>query len=202
MTRALSNDLATAIQQPVVQPVFLVDIEYGASPSHLFLSTLTRNISWAATTWLGNGLLRAAEGITEVNEVAARQASIILDGYNEALTAAILGGIRHKNKGHIYFGAFDSVGDLIINPVIVFTGTFDNSEFRDSVAGGQIALHYESDLIGLDRVNEFRYTDQSQQALFPGDRGFQYASTVPDWSGFWGKAPRVKRVRRRRTGRN
>jgi len=201
MSRGISAGLLSALQATVLRPIFFVELEFTSST--LYLCTQSLNVSWNSQTWLGNGFIKEPLGdYQESNDGRAIGCRIVLDAYDAALTALLLTGLTQSKRGTVYFGALDSSGAVITDPERVFSGFFDSVEFNENGLSSEAVLRYEKEVLEFKRINEFRYTDQSQQALFSGDRGFEYASSVQDWSGFWGKAARPKKTRRRRVGRN
>jgi hypothetical protein len=75
---------------------------------------------------------------------------------------------------------------LIADPVLAASGRLDVPNLEDSEDTCSITITYEGRLIGLLQAREWRYTDESQQVLFPGDRGFEYVTTIQDKDIQWG----------------
>ena len=51
-----------------------------------------------------------------------------------------------------------------------------------------ITVSVESKLIDLERARTLRYTDESQKARFPNDKGFQYVNDLQDKKFNWGRS--------------
>ncbi len=200
MSRDITAGMLTAISQQVIRSCLFVKLEFIGTT--LYLSSLTTNINWDSQTWLGNGLLMGVDGIEEVLDLKAVGWTVRLEGSNATLVSLALGSTNQSKKGYFYFGILDSTETLVLDPELLQVGNFDTAVIEDSGDRSSIVLHYESELIQRSRSKELRYTDFSQQAIFPGDRGFQYAPQAEDWSGFWGKAARPRHRRKRKVGRN
>lgn len=195
--RSLSAGVRTAIAASVIRPAYLVSLEFGVT-TVLYLSDRARSISWNSKTWQGNGWLRPIRTFQETSEVRATGCEITLTGDVTEIVALCLNDARLSNKGTVYLGFLDANEDLIADPYLVFRGTLDVPTIVNNGGELTITLSYESELRGLDRQNEFRYTDQSQQAIYPGDKGFEYVPLMEKWDGFWGKPERPKWLRRKR----
>ena len=58
----------------------------------------------------------------------------------------------------------------------------------DSATESMVTITYEDQDVDMNRPREWRYTDESQKALFPGDRAFEYVTTIHDREIKWGRA--------------
>lgn len=196
MARSMSSDMQNALFAQVVRPCLLAKIE--TTGSTIYLCTLDRSISFDGQTWLGNGWLRPFGGVDEGTDLSPQGCALMLGGIDATAISAILGTLTRSKLGTLYLGLLDSSHALISSPFIIFQGTFSHAEIVEDGDTANASLVYESQLVRSKEANQFRYTDQSQQALFPGDLGFQFASKVADWSGFWGKAGRPRIIRRKK----
>ena len=60
-------------------------------------------------------------------------------------------------------------------------------EITDDAETCRITISYESRLIDLNTARSWRYTHESQQALHPGDLGFEYVAAIQDREVTWGR---------------
>jgi hypothetical protein len=159
------------------------------------------DISWNGQTWLGNGWLGFPSGAEETEEIQASGLQIFLSGVPQAILSLVLQEIKQGASGKLYLGFLNNSGAVISDPYLLFDGLADTGVINESVESANISINYESKLIDFERSREFRYTHESQRFWFPTDRGFEYVSSLQDWTGFWGQQPRKpekKRKRRRR----
>jgi len=196
--RNLSVGMQTAITQATLRPVFFVSIEFGNS-TVLYLNDRSFDISWDSKTWEGNGWLRPIKAIDETSDVKAVGCEITLSGTITQLVSYTLTSARLKNKGKIWLGLLDESNALIADPYQIFSGKLDFPRIDITETEMTVTLAYESDLRGLERANEFRFTDQSQKELFAGDKGFSYVASVEKWDGYWGKPESARWVKFRRS---
>jgi hypothetical protein len=199
MARTISSDMLTAIADRVLRVCLLAELQ--TTGATIYLSSLDRNISYSAQSWLGNSWLRPFSTISEASDLSANGCEIALGGLDATAISAILSTFNKSKLGTIHLGLLDSSYALIASPIVLFKGYFDSAQLTEDGDTATAVLSYESQLIRQKEANEFRYTDQSQQALFAGDLGFQYAAKSADWSGFWGRAARPQRIRKRKARR-
>jgi len=204
MTRGLTAGMLSEITATVVRPLFLFEMEFVGST--LYLSSGHINVSWNAQTWLANGFLYPFDAVKETTDLRANSVTIELGAIDSSLMSLLLASTNQGKVGRLYLALLNSSNAIIADPYLIFKGTFDNCQISESGTDAIASVTYENDLVRLNKVNEFRYTKQSWEVLFAGDKGFDYVSTIEDWSGFWGKAARPKIVRARKrasqAGRN
>jgi len=196
MTRVIAPAFSVSLTRQVVVPVFLFKMEFASS--NLYLSSLPYNIDYLSQTWLGNGMLREINDVKEDMELSPSNCSVKLGALDSALMSLLLGSTNQTKKGYTYLGGYNEAGGTLLGTILTFKGFFDSVTITESERETIAEVSFENDLIKLNRQKELRYTDQSQQAQFAGDLGFQYVSAAEDWNGFWGTAPKVKRIRKRK----
>jgi hypothetical protein len=196
--RNLTVGMQSAISQQTVRPVFLVSLEFGAS-TVVYLNDRTFDITWGGHTYLGNGWLRPLKTVEETSDVKAVGCEITLNGTIAELLSYALVDARISNRGRVWLGMLDSTNSLIADPYQIFAGKLDIPTIQVDETTITLTLAYESDLRGLERPNEFRFTDQSQKALYSDDKGFEYVVTVEKWDGYWGKPERPKWIKFKRS---
>jgi hypothetical protein len=152
----------------------------------LYLSTRNRDLDWNGHTWQGNSVFRPPRSVRNSKDNTSNGIAIPLVGYDQTIMSLVLEDINQSKKCEIYFGMLDVSDNLITDPYPLFVGRFDTATVQSSGGQREIVLVYENDFMVMTRVNAFRYTDQSQQALFPGDTGFERVRLAADWKGFWG----------------
>ena len=188
--RNLSAAMITAAADSILRPVYFVELQFPSAP--LYLTDLGSNMAWDSRLWLGNGWLRPVKSVDESPDIRATGAEITLCGCDSQIVALAMNESRQTNKGRVWLGFLDENENLIASPYMVFSGNLDTTTIQQSDSDFLVTLKFESDLMGLNRQKEFRYTDESQKALFPGDRGFQYVALMEDWDGYWGKPEKPK----------
>lgn len=197
MVRPIAVDMQEALSVDI-RPAYFAELLFDVP---LFLWSGLNNISWSGHTWLGNGWIEAFSSIQETDEVRATGMDLTLSGVPDSLLAIILNNARQANTANLYFASLTNAGQIVSDPILIFHGKYDFAEITDSVDESRVILKYETDLIKLDRRPEYRYLPESQKTLFPNetDRGFDYVSSIEDWSGYWGRVAGKPRKIKKRT---
>lgn len=76
---------------------------------------------------------------------------------------------------------------LVSDPVLLFGGRLDVPSWTRGEATANLQVAYESRLIDLLNPRELRYTHESHQLFFPGDRCFEYVTSIQDKVPSWGQ---------------
>lgn len=197
--RGISTEMQVAITGDHLRPVYFVQLDLGSTV--LYLTDRSFNLTWDGKTWLGNGWLRPIRSIEETSEVKAVGCEIVLAGTISSLIALALSDVRLKNKAKVWLGLLN-IGDtpeVLPDPYQIFSGKLDVPVISTSETEITLTLNYESDLRGLNRPNEFRFTDQAQKAIYPSDKGFEYVVTMETWDGYWGKPEKPSWLEFKRT---
>ena len=186
MTERLTPASALETGQTVARPILLAEFDFagGASRAWSGLGTLT----WAGKDWTGLGDLGEVSAIEETMELRATGAAFRLSGVPSALIATALGEPIQGRAARLWLGFLDEALSLIEDPVLLFDGRMDVLEITDGGEAAVITLFAENRLRDLERPRTRRYTDQDQQAEYPGDRGFAFVPSLQDVTINWGSA--------------
>ena len=185
MSRSLSGPFLAALSSGVLRPALFFKGTFADGDLRLWsgLGAITA----LGEDYAGAGTFLGISTVEETGDVVASGTSISLSGVPSELVSAALDEVRQGLPGRIYIGLLDETGALIDDPVLMFVGRIDVPEIADDEQTCIITISYESRLIDLTRAREWRYTDESQKALYPGDRGFEYVTTIQDKEIVWGR---------------
>lgn len=193
-SRNITAPMVAEFVASTVRPFFLFESTFASST--LRLCDGYSDISWNSQTWLGNGWLQGFSDFVEGNDIKATGIDVLLSGVPGAIISLLLTEARHDSRGSIWVGCFDSSRAIVADPYLLFEGALSAPRIDDSSDRSQVVLTYENDLVMLNRSKELRYNAESQAAIFPGDRGFEYVASIQQWKGFWGTKERPREPER------
>lgn len=180
----LTSGMVTAISEDIIRPIFIFEGTFASSSLRLWDGY--GDLSWNSQTWLGNGWFKGLSDVAEDEKISSKGIDVLLSGVPQSLISLILSEQRHSARGKVWLGCLNSSGAVISDPYMLFEGGLSSPRINDSSDTAQIVLSYEDDLIILQKSKELRYNNESQRALFPLDKGFEYVGSIQDWKGFWG----------------
>jgi hypothetical protein len=164
--------------------VLAVDFDFPSG--HARFWTGIGDLTIAGVSYTGIGALGSAEPATENATLVAERKTYKLTGVDPALVleSDIDGSTGRDIVEYLLF--LDVVTkQLVATPEINWEGFIDS--FR-RVDGAQPIIEVAAEWRGviLDKADGWRYTDQHQQAWFPGDTGFDQMIAIQNKSVLWG----------------
>lgn len=129
-------------------------------------------------TYTGTGSLLSVGGIEESDGLSAPGASISLSGVDSSLVSLAIQEPYQNRDCRILLG---SGGDFFE----IFSGFMDVMTIEDNGETCIINLTVESRLIILDRKVPLRYTQETQNSLYPGDTFFSTVASLQDKKVDW-----------------
>ncbi len=184
MSRTLPTGLATALSAAVINPVFLVELEWPGST--LYLWNGYADLAWNSLTWIGLGTLGGISAIKESGDLSANGVVLSLSGIPSALVVEALRDDAQGSRARIYFGVLTGAS-FSIDPYLVFDGLLDTCSMTDNGNTATINLQLEKEMID-DRSNARRYTSADQKLLYPSDLGLDYVAYLANAQFTWGAA--------------
>ena len=163
-------------------------------------------------TYIGTGNLMQISNIQETAEIQAAGATLTFSGIPADMLSLALSVPYQGRIGKIKFGLIDADNNLLQletafnmllesgidigleNPeqsnvlVDMFVGYMDQMNIDESPDTATISLSLESKLLDLDKPVIRRYNNESQKALFPNDKAFEFLNDLQGKELSWGRA--------------
>lgn len=189
MSRTLTSGMTAVTTADVVRPVYFVRMVFdsGESPNVLNIWNGIGNLTYGGNTYTGLGDLLSISQITETSDISATGINVSLTGVKTSLIAVAK---DHEYQGRpltVSLGAFDASGDLIADPVIVFSGFMDTMTISENGSYSTISISVENKLVSFERTKVRRYTAEDQKIDYPTDKGFEYVTAIVQKEIIWGR---------------
>jgi hypothetical protein len=185
MRSSLSADAIAQLKSAKITPFVLLQGKFVSGYVNLW--TGLGQLSWNGVTWQGLGSLIAISPIGETTELQASGVSISLSGIPSDLLGAALTECKQGYPVTLWLGFMTDTGAVVADPAVAHSGRMDTVEVNEGGDTSTITITVENRLIDLQRARSSNYTDEEQQRLYPGDKGFQFVAGVQSWNGAWGK---------------
>lgn len=177
-----SDDLLSAMEQPNVALVLAAEIDFPSGVTRVHTGTGTVIIN--GQTFLGVGNLGDVGSVTEENSTSSSTMSMALSGLDMSLVGETLNEEVIGCNVVCYLAVMNNQG-VVTGANVLFEGFITDTSLQ---AGQQNALSYVIANV-FERWSQGlpdRYTDESHQRLYPGDRFFRYVAQMAERSIFWG----------------
>ena len=185
MSRDMTTAFGTALAEQDLCPVILFEGEFASGMVRIWSGA--GDLDWDGKTWNGVGGLLGLGEIEETRQVVANGTSVSLSGVAPQMVALAIEEARQGKPGRVWLGLLDEAREVIADPVQAFSGRLDVPEITDNEQSCTLTISYESRLIDLGRARSWRYTHESQQVLHPGDKGFEFVTSIQDREITWGR---------------
>jgi hypothetical protein len=195
MPRAASPAVIAAIAGKVVSIAMFAEIAFADNTLYLFsgMGSITPAgpaYSAASTfpygqTFTGVGWLGKVSSIPQTMKVQAQNVSLALSGIPSSLVSEAVGQVRIAGTLTLWYGFFDSSGNVLADPVQVFSGSLDQPSLTDDATTSTIAISCENTLLSLNLAPNRRFDDPDQQLRFTGDLGFSFVQALQNIQLFW-----------------
>lgn len=211
MSRDLSPELKELFGDAEVSPFFAIEM-YFDNDQTLRLWTGNGTVVIEGETYVGTGNILEVSEIEETAEIAAKGATLTLQGAPEEIVSLALQEPYQGRVCKIFFGSIDLRGvtsslllespsnsflllesgdkinldgDLFFSEI--FSGFMDTIDISDAGDSSVIELRVLNKLVDLERARVARYTSSFQKFLYPQDKGFDFVESLQDKVVFWGR---------------
>src|SRR6056300_1032923 len=172
--RNLTAAVKTAIDQPSVGLAVFCKIEFPSGTVRIW-SGIT-DISWDSQTWNGAGAAVGYSAFPERTDGSAQGLQIILSGIDSSTIANTDEEFQGAPVG-VWLAIIDG-GAVVADPVKTHGGLLDTADIEDDGKQATITFASESKLIRQLQPIQYRYTNEDQQRLYPGDKGLDQVATL------------------------
>jgi len=185
VSRDLSVAVAAALAAQVLRPALFFEGTFASGVLRLW--TGLGDVEWNGVTWSGAGSLLGFGSIEETGSVVASGTVVSLSGVPADLVQMCIADAQQGLPGRVWLGLLTEAMAVIADPVLAFSGRLDVPEITDGQDACVITISYESRLIDLNTPRSWRYTHESQKAIWPDDKGFEFVTAIQEQEIKWGR---------------
>jgi hypothetical protein len=192
VTRSVTGAVASAVAQPQVGLILLVEMLFDASPVRV--CSAGYDVQWNSATWSGLGQLGAIEEVQEGEGAEVTGLAFTLSGVPSSLIATALDEKFQRRVVNVYVGFLDLPTHAILaDPVLEWSGLMDVPTIVDDGTTSTIRVTAENELFDFARPAPLFWTNEDQQKLYPGDTGLRFAKQLTDRPIVWPSAEFFRR---------
>ena len=187
------RDISTAFNNELLAnnicPRFLFEGNFGGTWQRY--TTHDSDLIYNSNTYVSNGYLDSISSYEESSDIISNGMKVNITSEPDAILSLFLNNAKHGQAGAIYFVLINFNTQAIVDVHKIFDGYLDGVQIIDGIDSATAVLSYESALIRLKKVLDFKYSDKIQRLFFPSDAGFQYVEQLQNWGGYWGKTQKL-----------
>lgn len=165
-------------------------VELDFPSGYVRVHSRTGTIAWGADSpipqWLGVGKLGSVDTVAEDAELRPNSVKLTLSGVDSSLVASAMSEAYHGRSVAIYDGFLNTTTlALVATPELRFRGMMDYMSVELGVGTATIVVNCESELARWERPRGLLYTSESQQLIYPGDKGFDMVPAMQNRTINW-----------------
>lgn len=181
--KTLGTSAASAWLDPEKRACAFVQLEFTSGTQRY--TTLPYDTSWNGNTWIGVGRLAEISEIRESEALVATGVQITLSGLPASLVSLALAENVQGRTCTIWFAALGADSAVLDTPPVEFKGKVDTVPIQLDDGTARIVVNVESVLADFARPKVRRFTDADQQAVYPGDRFFEFVPQMVEKEIIW-----------------
>lgn len=189
MDRGSTSEFQNEVVKPENMPVHLVSVHLDGEI--IYLNDSYKTIAYDDNDYLGVGYFMSFSDIEEASEIMVSTMTLALSGIDKTMINLVLNN-NYINRVVRVYTAFLDVNShvLVINPVLIFEGQMDTPTIIEDPDGGNstVSVSATNAWVDFNRKTGRHANNEEQQVLFPGDKGFEFASqnvTTLIWGRGW-----------------
>lgn len=206
MSRDINPDLALALEQTHINAIVAAEFEFDSGTIGMWSGV--GNLIWGDKEFIGGGNL---VGMSTVRETQDLQANSLTFSLNGIAPENIFVALEEKFQGRpcrVWIGNSDTgiklaledepgavqleTGEYILlestlldTPYLIFEGMMNVMNGKVQIPVSRLSLSAENILAILKRANVSFYTDEDQQAKYPGDLFLEFIAALQDKNIVW-----------------
>ena len=175
MTRGIHADVITELAKDSFNMAHLVSIDFATT---LYLTDFAYDIVYASNTYNSSSHLLSMADVNETADAQIGTFTINLSGVDQAFISILLSESNIDREVIISRAILNSSGAIIGTPIPLYNGRVDGFSIKDDNTTSQINLSTASHWSDFEKESGRRTNYNSQQIFFPGDKGFEFASSA------------------------
>jgi len=164
---------------------FAIKAEFDTSTIRLW--TGMDDLTIGGATYTGAGDLLSISDVEETQELMSSGITLTLSGMDDTVLNYALTENYQNRPITLYLGYLAGSTNETVGTLTLFKGRMISMSVNDNPDGSSVILDCENRLIDLNRPSNLRYTKDSQEFLFSGDKGFDRVASLQDKEIVWGQ---------------
>lgn len=170
-----------AFQNEIVKsqstPIHLVSVHFDEEI--IYMNDSYKTIFFDAQEYKGVGHFIGFSDIEETAEVIVSSMTLSLSGIDKIWIANVLARAYINRKVKVFRAFLDNdTHALVADPVLIFEGSMDSPTISENPDQGEsiVAVKVTNAWADFERKTGRHANNEQQQSIFPGDKGFEFAS--------------------------
>lgn len=174
MPRSLSAALQTQVSAQQTKIAFLVELNLSTV---IRLTDFYRDVTYNSETYEAGGSYLAVDTTSETGQLQVNDINLSFSNVTDQVRSLVRDGAFTDVEVNVYIAYFD-VNEDLVGAVNYFTGKIKNVSIKETIDNSIINMVVASHWSNWNLTKGRHYSDESQQTVYAGDRGLEYATQV------------------------
>jgi hypothetical protein len=176
MPRSLSSGLQTQIANDANKIAFLIELNLSSA---LRVTDYYADVTYNSNSYIAGGDFVSIESGNETGEAKVEEITITMSNITSTVRDLIEDGNYTDKTANIYIAFFDDDENLV-DATTYFSGTISNASVSESMDASTLSISVSNHWSNWNLKKGRHFTDESQQQIYSGDKGFEYADQTKE----------------------
>ena len=172
MPRSLSTALQTQVSAQQTKTAFLVELNLSTV---IRLTDFYRNVTYNSNSYEAGGSFLAVDTTTETGQLQVSDINLGFSNVTNQVRQLVRNGAFTDKVVNVYVAYFD-VNEDIVGAINYFTAQIKNVNISETLENSLLSMTVASHWANWNLTKGRHYSDESQQSVYSGDRGLEYAT--------------------------
>ena len=174
MPRSLSAGLQSQVSAQQTKTAFLVELNLSTV---IRLTDFYRDVTYDSNSYEAGGSFLAVNTTTETGQLQVNDIDLSFSNVTNQVRQLVRTGAFTDKVVNVYIAYFD-VNEDIVGAINYFTGQIKNVNITENIDSSILSMSVASHWANWNLTKGRHYSDESQQLVYSGDRGLEYATQV------------------------
>jgi hypothetical protein len=176
MARSISSGLQTQIANDANKIAFLLEFNFSTP---FRVTNHYSDITYDSNSYEAGGEYVSIDASTETGEAKSEQINIVLSNVTSDIRNLIEDGDYTNVTCNIYIAFFDS-NESLVDATTYFSGFISSVSIQETRNMSNLTMQVSNHWANWNLKKGRHFTDESQQNVYSGDVGFEYADQTKE----------------------
>ena len=172
MPRSLSAALQTQVSAQQTKTAFLVELNLSTV---IRLTDFYRDVTYNSNSYEAGGSFLAVDTTTETGQLQVSDINLGFSNVTNQVRQLVRDGAFTDKVVNVYIAYFDE-NESLVGAINYFTGQIKNVNISETLEDSLLSMTVASHWANWNLTKGRHYSDESQQSVYSGDRGLEYAT--------------------------
>jgi hypothetical protein len=172
MPRSLSAGLQTQVSAQQTKTAFLVELNLSTV---IRLTDFYRDVTYDSNSYEAGGSFLTVDTTAETGQLQVSDINLGFSNVTDQVRQLVRDGAFTDKVVNVYMAYFDE-NETLVGAINYFTGQIKNVNISETLKDSLLSMTVASHWANFNLTKGRHYSDESQQSVYSGDRGLEYAT--------------------------